>query len=158
MGYLLDTHTLIWMMDGSSNLPTSVGDILTHEEEDLRISPVSFWEISIKRSLKKLDLAHSTDLLWAEAQYQGINLIPIDISHLLNVEKLPHTTKTPSTASSSPKPKQKISPSSPKTSILRRTTSRPTGSNPHGQRSMSFRPNNHTAPTDTTSVYITATT
>jgi len=49
MGYLLDTHTLIWMMENDPRLPASVGAILTDESAELHISPVSFWKISIKR-------------------------------------------------------------------------------------------------------------
>ena len=95
MGYLLDTHTLIWMMENDSRLPASVGAILTDESEELRVSPVSFWEISIKRSLGKLVLKHSTVHYWQEAIAQRIFLLPLDIAHLQRLEQLPFHHRDP---------------------------------------------------------------
>ncbi len=82
MAYLLDTHTLIWMLEGDSRLPISVSTIITNNQDLLWVSSVSFWEISIKRSLGKLKLAHNTIQFWEETNRQSIQILNIRASHL----------------------------------------------------------------------------
>ena len=56
MTFLLDTQTFLWSAMAASKLPSSVQDILKNPENEICISAVSFWEISIKYALRKLDL------------------------------------------------------------------------------------------------------
>ena len=51
MPFLLDTHAFIWMIEGDSRLSISVQKVVDNREEDLFISVVNFWEISIKKAL-----------------------------------------------------------------------------------------------------------
>ena len=69
MTYLLDTHTFIWTVLDTSMLSNKVIQIIENPNNDIYISSLSFWEISIKTRLKKMDFHH------------------IDIRHLPNIAK-----------------------------------------------------------------------
>lgn len=56
MKYLLDSHTLLWFLNGDSAISPTVKEIISNKENLLFISIVTLWEISIKISLKKLEL------------------------------------------------------------------------------------------------------
>lgn len=95
MGYLLDTHTFIWMMEDAPQLSKRVAAIILDETESLWISPVSFWEMSIKRSLGKLNLKHTTQQFWKEAEKQKIDFLSLSLSHFAAVEQLPFHHRDP---------------------------------------------------------------
>jgi PIN domain nuclease of toxin-antitoxin system len=50
MRVLLDTHVLLWYLDGET-LPTEVVEILENAANQRIVSIVSLWELSIKISL-----------------------------------------------------------------------------------------------------------
>lgn len=56
MTYLLDTHALIWALTESAELSDKVRGILQDRGNNIVVSTLSFWEMSIKRSIQKLDL------------------------------------------------------------------------------------------------------
>ncbi|AEF84088.1 PilT protein domain protein [Treponema primitia ZAS-2] len=56
MKYLVDTHILLWSFIEPEQLSKNVKIILLDENNDIYYSPINLWEISIKYSLKKLDL------------------------------------------------------------------------------------------------------
>jgi len=53
MIYLLDTHTFIWSILNTSRLSKNVHAIVTNANNEIYVSTVSFWEISLKTSIKK---------------------------------------------------------------------------------------------------------
>jgi len=56
MKYLLDTHAMIWAVTDTSKLSPAARKILENPDHEILVSPISFWEISLKYSLGKLDL------------------------------------------------------------------------------------------------------
>jgi PIN domain nuclease of toxin-antitoxin system len=50
---LLDTHVLLWFLEDHSNLPLSIKEVIENSDE-IWVSIVSLWEISIKLSIHKL--------------------------------------------------------------------------------------------------------
>ncbi|MFN8348516.1 MAG: type II toxin-antitoxin system VapC family toxin [Spirosomataceae bacterium] len=56
MSYLLDTHTLIWSITEPNKLSPTAKKILINAENDILVSVLSFWEISLKYSIGKLTL------------------------------------------------------------------------------------------------------
>ena len=48
MRYLLDTHTLAWMVGDPTRLSRTAYALLSDVHNDLLVSPVSIWEMSIK--------------------------------------------------------------------------------------------------------------
>ncbi len=50
MKYLIDTHTLLWFINGDNSLSSLAKNILLNKENNCYISSVSLWEIAIKVS------------------------------------------------------------------------------------------------------------
>lgn len=80
MKYLLDTHTFLWTISGSEKIPEHTRGVICDAENDVYVSSVSLWEISIKTRLRKLDLGAIgvDDLigLSEEMSFQLIGLSP----------------------------------------------------------------------------------
>jgi PIN domain nuclease of toxin-antitoxin system len=55
-GYLLDTHTLLWLRFSPNKLPSSHRRLLESPWSQKYISTISVWEISLKFGIGKLDL------------------------------------------------------------------------------------------------------
>jgi len=56
MKYLLDTHTFLWAVTQSKNLPEKVLQAIKNSTNEVFVSAITFWEISIKTRINKLDL------------------------------------------------------------------------------------------------------
>ncbi len=88
--YLLDTHTLIWFLEGNNNIPAPTRLLLRRPLNQLRISIASFWEMAIKRkNTGKLVLPDALNDIIIKTQQLGIEIISINTSHVLQVETLP---------------------------------------------------------------------
>lgn len=89
MKYLLDTHYLIWSIVDTKRLPKKVKDVIIDPVNEIFISTVTFWEISLKVSLGKLTLKGFTpaDLpaICSKLNFQIENLSAMESStlHLL---------------------------------------------------------------------------
>lgn len=56
MNYFLDTHALIWSLTETKKLSKAVKDALENTENEIYVSAICFWEVSLKYSLGKLSL------------------------------------------------------------------------------------------------------
>lgn len=92
MKYLLDTHVFIWAMEGSKRLKKDIKNEISNSKNKIFVSVVTIWEISIKRSLKKLKTPFDIE---ASIKKTDLQIIPIQITHALAVEKLPLHHKDP---------------------------------------------------------------
>ncbi|MEK7432152.1 MAG: type II toxin-antitoxin system VapC family toxin [Cyanobacteriota bacterium] len=88
MKYLLDTHVLIWLLNGDNVLSKNVLEIIKNPKLELFVSIISFWEVSIKRSLGKLDISYSTRDLINETKNSGIKIISVEPNHIFSLEEL----------------------------------------------------------------------
>ena len=79
---LLDTHALLWFLEGSPRLGVKVRNAIRNIQNDVFVSPAAIWEISIKDRLGKLALPEP----FAENR---IALLPIEIPHILMHRTLP---------------------------------------------------------------------
>ena len=89
MRLLLDSHTFIWLDASPDQLSTDAQDILQDPNNDLILSIVSVWEIQIKAQLGKLDLRRDLAGIIREQESNGIELLPITLSHILGLSELP---------------------------------------------------------------------
>ncbi|MDA3950587.1 MAG: type II toxin-antitoxin system VapC family toxin [Spirochaeta sp.] len=76
MKYLLDTHTFIWSLAQSTLIPERARQELRNPGNEVFISAVNLWEISIKTRIQKIDLGGVAigDLI-ALAEETGFQLI-----------------------------------------------------------------------------------
>jgi PIN domain nuclease of toxin-antitoxin system len=56
MKYLLDTHVFLWSFLDTKRIRPKTLEIIADEENEIFVSPISYWEIAIKHQNKKLNL------------------------------------------------------------------------------------------------------
>ncbi len=91
--YLLDTHVLLWALQDSSKLTDVAKKAIS--QSACVVSVASLWEISIKHSLGKLDLAQSVTEIAAKCSEYGIRLLAIRPEHCQFMESLPFIHRDP---------------------------------------------------------------
>jgi PIN domain nuclease of toxin-antitoxin system len=78
MKYLLDTHIIIWTFFETQKLSAAIKTILSNKENDIYVSAVNFWEISIKINTGKISLGKiSPGALPGICLENGFNLIEL---------------------------------------------------------------------------------
>jgi len=78
MSFLLDAHTFLWALAEPAQLSHKVRDILEDAKNEVFVSAVTFWEISLKFGLGKLELNGATpNDLPAMAVEAGFSLLPL---------------------------------------------------------------------------------
>lgn len=79
MKYLIDSHILLWTLFKPSKLSAQVHEVLNDATNTIYVSSVSYFELSLKYSLGKLDLEkHKPEDLLLEANKLGF--INLDLS------------------------------------------------------------------------------
>jgi PIN domain nuclease of toxin-antitoxin system len=93
MKNLLDTHTLIWFLNGDKDLSEKARK--TIEKGGNLLSIASIWEIAIKVSLGKLDLNASFKDFTDQIAANNIKVLPITIADTNTILNLPFHHKDP---------------------------------------------------------------
>jgi PIN domain nuclease of toxin-antitoxin system len=89
MNYIVDTHILIWSFTDPDRLSRKAQSTLLDEENTIYYSQYSLWEISLKYSLKKLQLAQKTPEQFYEVLEESYFICkPIDNLELITFYKL----------------------------------------------------------------------
>jgi len=93
MKYLLDTHVLLWSLFDTSKLSKSVKEIILNDQNDIYVSTISFWEISLKFSIGKLNLENiRPDELPSYMIKSGFEILNFDEFIASSFHKLPRLT------------------------------------------------------------------
>lgn len=95
MRLLIDTHILIWFLEGNKLLSKSRRQIIADSQNDVFISIASLWEIAIKISIGKLTLAQSLEDVIKQIAIENIKILPILPEHTLEVSTLPFHHRDP---------------------------------------------------------------
>ena len=96
MMMMLDTHTLLWMVDGSSQLSARAAREISDARNVKHVSKASLWEIAIKVSTGKLTLPKPLAELIAELRRTGaIQFLDLADAHLVKVSQLPFHHRDP---------------------------------------------------------------
>ncbi len=88
MDFLLDTHTYLWFVSGDNQLPLSVSTKIKNLNQPCCISIASFWEITIKQQIGKLNLDMPLEELFEFAVRNQIEVLDITLDHLLVLSSL----------------------------------------------------------------------
>jgi PIN domain nuclease of toxin-antitoxin system len=89
MRYLLDTHAFIWAISEQNKLSTKVKNIISNPENEILVSALSFWEISLKYSLGKMDIDNiPPDELPVWAKKHSFKIIPLEATTASTYHKL----------------------------------------------------------------------
>lgn len=95
MNYILDTHTLIWFMEGDVFLSANAKRAIEDERNTKYVSIASLWEIAIKISLGKLLLKKPLEEFLNNLSQININILPLKFSHFVRISKLEFIHKDP---------------------------------------------------------------
>jgi PIN domain nuclease of toxin-antitoxin system len=94
MNCLIDTHILLWSAISPEKISSKINRVLLLPENNLMVSPVSFWEISIKYSMGKLQIQGLTPEDFPRiAGETGFDLLPLtvdDFSTFHNLKRTAH--------------------------------------------------------------------
>ena len=96
MNLLLDTHPQLWLVENDPQLSQIALDLLVDPGNELLLSPATYWELAIKISIGKYQLADPLADYIAEAvQLYGLIILPIGAKHAEAIVNLPHHHKDP---------------------------------------------------------------
>lgn len=92
MKLLLDTNVLIWWLENPSQLSKDARVLIREGDNLVYISAAAIWEITIKKSLNKLQ---SPDNLESLIKEENFLLLPITANHAFALKNLPSYHKDP---------------------------------------------------------------
>ncbi len=96
MRIILDTHAFLWWIIDDPQLSPRAREIMGEGDNDLFLSVASGWEIAIKAQLGRLRLPDRADRFVPEQLTRnGIEVLPIQMSHVLHVARLPEIHRDP---------------------------------------------------------------
>jgi PIN domain nuclease of toxin-antitoxin system len=87
---LLDTCTFIWLATETKRLSVKARDIFADPDNDVFLSVISCWEISVKHAAGKLKLPQPpAKLIPTYRERYGVATLPLDEETALYVARLP---------------------------------------------------------------------
>jgi PIN domain nuclease of toxin-antitoxin system len=89
MTYLLDTHTLLWLLRAPEVLPKQVQNIAEDDAAVLVLSIATPWEMAIKTALGKLDAADLLDDFEAVAARGRFSVLETTVRQVIRGGRLP---------------------------------------------------------------------
>jgi PIN domain nuclease of toxin-antitoxin system len=89
---LLDTHLLLWWLEGSPSLSAQARAMIRDPENTVFVSAVSLWEIGLKQSLGKLRLPVDFAERLAEESFESL---PLTAAQTRQVSSLPWHHRDP---------------------------------------------------------------
>lgn len=92
MKVLLDTHALLWMLEGDERVPQWLIEAGETGNPVLLVSHVSIWEVAIKASLGRVEVVDDLPSLLEEV---GVNWLEITAEHVWGVKDLPFHHRDP---------------------------------------------------------------
>jgi PIN domain nuclease of toxin-antitoxin system len=94
--FLLDTHTFLWAVLDDPRLSDKVRALMLNADNELLVSPASYWEIAIKISLGKYTLDDDFEaFMERQTVYSEFTLLPISLKHAAVVASLPFHHRDP---------------------------------------------------------------
>jgi PIN domain nuclease of toxin-antitoxin system len=96
MKVLLDTCAFIWIVTDDAKLSEKAKEIFLNSENEIFLSAVTGFEITVKYSLGKLQLTEPpADFVMNRIQANGLTELPISMKHTLALQNLPLYHKDP---------------------------------------------------------------
>jgi PIN domain nuclease of toxin-antitoxin system len=96
MRVLLDTHALIWFLEGDERLSGRARETIAQDDNEVLVSIVSLWEMSIKHSLGKLELGQPfADLIPKQLEANAFGVLGVELTHVIELGTLPYHHRDP---------------------------------------------------------------
>ena len=96
MKLLFDTHAFIWWDSEPTKLSARVLHLCQDRSNTLVLSVASIWEMQVKSQLDKLTFSSPlSELIEKQISVNGFIILPIELSHVLQLQNLPLHHKDP---------------------------------------------------------------
>lgn len=95
MNLLLDTHILIWALNGDSRLPEKARKMILDDRNAIYYSPVSIWEVSIKHTIHPDNVEFTGKELAQFCQEAGFISVEMRDEHVFELETILRTESAP---------------------------------------------------------------
>ena len=95
MGLLLDTHVLIWFLNGDKKLSQKAKKLIEDPNNSKIVSIASIWEIAIKLSLGKFKFKNGFKNFLELIEENGFETLPISFEHTMIVSSLEFLHRDP---------------------------------------------------------------
>jgi PIN domain nuclease of toxin-antitoxin system len=93
---LLDTHALLWAVLDDPHLSDTARTLMLNADNELLVSPASYWEIAIKISLGRYALNDDFEaFMERQTAYSEFTPLPISVKHAAVVSTLPFHHRDP---------------------------------------------------------------
>lgn len=90
MRLLLDTHIFIWFVLSPGQISATALAAIQNPNNQIFVSLVSAWEMSIKSGLGKMNLTQPIKpFVEDQARHNQFEILPITLEHIAAVERLP---------------------------------------------------------------------
>ena len=96
MKLLLDTHSFLWFVTSDARLSATALSLIADANNDVLLSPASYWEVAIKVSLGKYPLTVPFETFFTTALTRNnIQILAVEIRHAALLSALPMHHKDP---------------------------------------------------------------
>lgn len=89
---MLDTHAFLWWLCDDPQLGPKARELIANADNQIFVSAATAWEISIKKSLGKLEAPDGLDTI---AEEEGFEKLPISFFHGERAGDLPQVHRDP---------------------------------------------------------------
>lgn len=89
MQILLDTHALIWFIEGDNSLSYVASTFIEDPDNKISVSITSFYEMAIKLKIGKLDLGTTLEDFHEKTISQKIKVLSITENHIFEYLNVP---------------------------------------------------------------------
>lgn len=95
MKILLDTHMLIWLLNGDPQIPQKAKEIIMQNNTEIYFSVISLWKIAIKRISKPNSISHSAQAISDYCKSSGYKLIQLKEESIYKLSELTRPENEP---------------------------------------------------------------
>jgi len=95
MDLLLDTHTLIWFLNGDEKLSDKAKSAIEDTKNSKIVSIASIWEIAIKLSIEKFKFTKGFKHFLDMVEDNGFEILPITFEHAIELSTLEFIHRDP---------------------------------------------------------------
>lgn len=96
MRLLLDTHAFLWFILDDPQLSSTARRLIEDPENEVEVSPASYWEIAIKIKLEKYALPGAyRDFMESQLAANDFHILPIEPRHTALLCTMPLHHKDP---------------------------------------------------------------
>ena len=89
MNLLLDTHTVIWFLNGDDRISKKAIQLIENPDSKNYVSSASIWEMTIKLSIGKLDIGGDLNDIRNQFIENSFELLPVSFENIITLYELP---------------------------------------------------------------------